>query len=37
MVADTHFARSGLTDGYLHQMHLLGATVLVNLDGTGQR
>jgi hypothetical protein len=32
MVADTHFARARLTDRDLHQMHVLGAAVLVDLD-----
>ena len=34
MVTDTHFAGAGFAHFDLHQVHLLGAAMLVNLDGT---
>ena len=35
VVANAHFARARFTDRDVHQMHVLGAAVLVDLDRTG--
>ena len=35
MVADTHLAGAGLAHGDLHQLQLLGAAVLGDVDGAG--